>query len=120
MFLFYPGVSEANPRLSSFRPSGAEYVCVFTKSCTKPNTLVFWQGFPRKPVRPRDGPPGRLYKFAGLREIPNLAAARLLGDQVPVIYWRCVTRSRWNRERSHSRELAAQGLAQASGAFPKP
>ncbi len=25
--------------------------------------------------RTRDGPPGRLYKFAGLREIPNLVAA---------------------------------------------
>ena len=38
-------------------------------------SLSFWQEFPRKAVRRRDGPAGRLYKFAGLREITNLAAA---------------------------------------------
>ena len=29
LFLFYPGVSEASPRLIPFRPARAEYVAVF-------------------------------------------------------------------------------------------
>src|SRR6266487_5388867 len=33
LFLFYRGVRFAHPRLISFRPVGAEYVTVFTKSC---------------------------------------------------------------------------------------
>ena len=39
--------------------------CFFIRT-TKPKILFFWQEFPRKAVRRRDGPPGRLYKFAGL------------------------------------------------------
>src|SRR5436309_1874515 len=33
------GGSLRSPRLSSFRPAGAEYVTVFRKSCTKTSTL---------------------------------------------------------------------------------
>src|SRR2546425_5420666 len=35
LFLFYPGVRFAHPRLSSIRPAGADYVTVIMKSCTK-------------------------------------------------------------------------------------
>src|SRR5437762_3027164 len=35
LFVLYPGVRFAHPRLISLRPVGAEYVTVFTKSCTK-------------------------------------------------------------------------------------
>src|SRR5437867_1662214 len=37
-------------------------------------SFTFCQGFPRKAMRRRDAPPGRLYKFAGLLEITNLVA----------------------------------------------
>src|SRR2546426_5626490 len=39
LFLFYPGVRFAHPRLSSISPAGAEYVTVFIKRCTKS-----WEG----------------------------------------------------------------------------
>src|SRR5437867_11669214 len=52
-----------------------------------------WQGFPRKAVRRRDGPAGRLYKFAGFRQLSNLdsAAGR-------VVSWRRMGRSRARHE----------------------
>jgi len=35
--------------------------------------------------RTRDGPPGRLYKFAGLREIPNLVAPSPLQEEFKLL-----------------------------------
>src|SRR5881396_269990 len=49
-------------------------------------SLSFWQGFPRNAVRRRDGPPGRLYKFAGLREIPISAARLFRVLLLPLLY----------------------------------
>src|SRR5207249_3797750 len=47
-------------------------------------SLLFWQAVPRNAVHCRDGPAGRLYKFAGLREIP-ISTARLLRTTNPKI-----------------------------------
>src|SRR5437867_125333 len=48
-------------------------------------SVSFWQGFPRKAVRRRDGPAGRLYKIARLREMPILIVAGLLRATNPEI-----------------------------------
>src|SRR2546422_5403211 len=47
LFLFYPGVRFAHPRLSSIRPAGAEYVTVFMKRCSEEQPCWIkrnWQG----------------------------------------------------------------------------
>src|SRR5438093_7090382 len=41
----------------------------------KPKILAFWQGFPRRALRRRDGPAGRLYKSARLRAVPIMRLA---------------------------------------------
>src|SRR2546428_12445338 len=44
LFLFYPGVRFAHPRLGSIRPAGAEYVTVFMKRFAKPRPRGFFSG----------------------------------------------------------------------------
>src|SRR2546426_567400 len=66
---------------SAILPSPAPAIQVTTspRAGSEPKILVFWQGFPRKAARRRDGPPGRLYELAGPRELPILRIRCAMG-----------------------------------------